>query len=89
MVYVGWFLTLAILAVFANWPVRTGLPVGFITYQGFPFQFASWTSGELDWYRWGNLFMDIAIWGVVIAFGPWILALRRGDQDIADNSDLA
>ncbi|PQO37055.1 hypothetical protein C5Y96_07810 [Blastopirellula marina] len=77
MAYVGWFLALAVLAIFANWPTRTGLPVGFVVQQGFPFQFASWTVGELDWFRWESLCLDIAIWGAVVAFGPWILALRR------------
>ncbi|RCS40578.1 hypothetical protein DTL42_24720 [Bremerella cremea] len=74
--YFIWLTTFVCLAVFANWPVRTGIPVGFFTYVGFPWQFALWSGGALVDFDSLALTLDISIWLSLLAVAPWALSRR-------------
>lgn len=74
--YSIWLAVLLALAIFANWPIRTGLPVGFITYAGFPWVGVEWIGGDLTRINGPAIVLDAAIWLVVIVVLPIGLALR-------------
>ncbi|GAA4432501.1 hypothetical protein [Bremerella cremea] len=70
---VVWSVVMVGLAMLSNWPVRFGLPVGFWTTIGFPFQIARWQRGELETFRWHALCLDLLVWGLLIWLVPILL----------------
>ena len=56
-----WALSLASIAIFANWP-RNGGSLKFWLWQaGIPLTFASWEGSELKYFSMIHLLVDIAI----------------------------
>ena len=75
--YFIWLATFVCLAVFANWPIRTGQPVGFLVFAGFPWKAATWTGGRLANFYAQAFAWDVAIWLLLVVVVPVLLARRK------------
>lgn len=78
LIYSGLLLALAVIA---NWPQQSGLPVGLFVRMGFPFPFALWTGDELQTFQPLQLIFDLLIWGTAILVPLLTRLVRRRGSD--------
>ena len=64
-VFVRWMLILSLLWIALNWPRDGGSLKWFLQWAGFPWTFAFWDFGKLEWFDFSALAADAAI-GVVV-----------------------
>jgi hypothetical protein len=61
-----WAGLIAALWLFANWPRDGGALKPFVHWAGFPWTFAFWLNGRLEWFYWSPLLWDLGV-GVAVA----------------------
>jgi hypothetical protein len=72
-----WFAVLAAVWLIANWPQDGGSLKSWMKWAGFPWTFAFWNAGRLEWFNGVALVADL---GVLLALVPlaWLCAWSRG-----------
>ena len=73
-VVLGWFIAVSALWVFANLPRTGGSLKPFLKSAGFPWTFAFWHSGRLEWFDPVLLAADLAL-GLAVATGTAVLCV--------------
>jgi hypothetical protein len=86
-VFLCWALVLSALWVFANLPRDGGSLKRFLQWAGFPWTFASWNSGRLEWFDPAALAADVAVGVAVVGAGAGLCAWsRRGARNPANRA---
>jgi hypothetical protein len=76
-VFLGWAFVLTAVWVFANWPRDGGSLKPFLHWAGFPWTFAFWDSGRLEWFDPFALAGDVAVWAVSVTVIAGLCAWSR------------
>jgi hypothetical protein len=71
-----WVSALSAVWLFANWPRDGGALKFWMKWAGFPWTFAFWDDGQLEWFNWWALIGDL---GVLLTLIPvaWLCAWSR------------
>jgi hypothetical protein len=94
--FLVWLLVLATLCVFANWPRDSGSLKPF-RWAGYPWTFAFWNAGRVEWFSLRALVADMAVGVAVSVSIAWLCSRSRysirrrcaslADPDIAERED--
>ena len=74
-----WLAVLTAVWVLANWPRHAGTLKSWMQWAGFPWTFAFWDRGRLEWFDGLAFAGDI---GILLAMVPvaWVCAWSRGSS---------
>ncbi len=76
--FLVWLAVLTAVWVFANRPRDGGSLKRFLEWAGFPWTFASWQLGRLEWFDPAALAADIAVGMAVVVPVAWLCSWSRG-----------
>lgn len=82
-----WLAVLTAVWVFANWPRDGGSLKHFLEWAGFPWTFAFWHGGRLEWFDPTALAADVALGVVVVVPVAWLCAWGSGSESAPATSD--
>jgi hypothetical protein len=82
--FLGWALALSAVWVFANLPEDGGSLKRFLHWAGFPWTFAFWNSGRLEWFNPAALAADVALGFAAALVGAGLCAWPRRPAPAAE-----